>query len=124
MPEDEFRFSPVETLRMRRFHRQHLSAGGWMVGERFDDRYDTEVGGSHMVVTQSIDENGRMVGGFDIAKIEQYPTEPNAPIIVDYGDDGKVISVQEAEGRPELALVLARLRERVAEHAKHVSERR
>lgn len=32
------------------------------VSERFDDRYDTEVDGSHMVVTQSIDENVNRAG--------------------------------------------------------------
>ncbi|MFM0742321.1 hypothetical protein PQQ51_34335, partial [Paraburkholderia xenovorans] len=121
MPEDEFRFSPAETLSMRRFHRHSLSAGGWLIGERFDDRYDTEVGGSHMVVTQSIDPNGRLIGGLDFTKIGQYPTEPNPPVIVDYGDGGKAISVQEAEARPELAAVLARLRERVAAHSAHVT---
>ncbi|NRF83801.1 hypothetical protein HQ619_07655 [Burkholderia gladioli] len=122
--EDEFRISPAETLSMRRFHRHSLSAGGWLIGERFDDRYDTEVGGSHMIVAQSIDQNGRLVGGLDFTKIGQYPTEPNSPTIVDYGDGGKAISVQEAEARPELAAVLARLRERVAAHAAHVASRR
>jgi hypothetical protein len=39
--QDEFQFSRQEHLRLKRLQVSLLSAGGWHIGERFDDRYNT-----------------------------------------------------------------------------------
>ncbi len=121
--EDEFRLTGQETLSLQRMRASLLSAGGWIIGERFDNRYDTMVGGFHTIVTQSIDKNGQLKGGFDLNKFEQYPKERAQSYIVDYEEKGKHISVAEAEKLHELAPVLARLQERESAYEKHLAQR-
>ncbi len=41
-----------------------LGRGGWTIGERFDDRFDTEVGGTQLIVTQSLNEKVRLKEDF------------------------------------------------------------
>lgn len=123
--EDEGRFSDKEILAHQRMRASMLSAGGWIVGDRFNDRYDTMVGGFSRLVTQSIDENGQMQGGFSLDKLVQgeYPTVRKPSYIVDYEDGGKQISPSDAEKLPELAPVLARLRERETAYEAYLAKR-
>jgi len=120
--EDEFQLSRQETLRLQRLRASMLSAGGWIIGERFDDRYDTEVGGFHQMVTQWIDERGQMQGGFDIRKSGEYSTQRRPSLIVDYGDDGKCYTASEALERPELSSVIKRLNEREAKYVEFLAK--
>ena len=121
--EDEFQFSRQETLRLQRLRASMSSSGGWIIGERFDDRYDTEVGGFHQVVTQWIDERGQMQGGYDIRKMGEYPTQRRPSVIVDYGDNGKCYTESDALGQPELSSVIIRLNEREAKYVEFLAKK-
>lgn len=123
--EDEGRLSEKEILAYQRMRASMLSAGGWIIGERFNDRYDTMVGGFSTLITQSIDGNGQIQGGLNFDKLVQgeYPTVRKSPCIVDYEDSGKHISISDAEKLPELAPVLARLLERDAAYEAYLDKR-
>ncbi|EMW6613311.1 MULTISPECIES: thymidylate kinase [unclassified Enterobacter cloacae complex] len=96
-----------------------LGRGGWTIGERFDDRFDTEVGGTQLIVTQSLNEKGEIEGGLptsmSLNDFAEFPKQPRPPQIVDYQED-KRYTVEEAEAIPELAPVVQRLKERIAEY--------
>jgi hypothetical protein len=104
-------------LRMRRILKMGRIDGGWIVAERFNDRFDTEVGQRVKVVTQYLGDNGDIRSNLDLRNIESLPTETAPSVIVDYDNDGKYITESEAEGQLEFSDVLARLRERSAEYA-------
>jgi hypothetical protein len=61
--------NPLSWNDAKAIHRLRMSvtcvsgAGGWIIGERFDDRFDTEVGGTQLIVTQSLNEKGEIEGG-------------------------------------------------------------
>lgn len=65
-----------------------LGRGGWTIGERFDDRFDTEVGGTQLIVTQSLNEKGEIEGGLptsmSLNDFAEFPKQPRPPQIVDY----------------------------------------
>lgn len=100
--------------------------GGWVIGERFDDRYDTEVGGSQLLVTQSINDQGETEGGLPASmsmdEFAAIPKQPRPPQIVDYQED-KRYTLEEAEGIEELASVVQRLKERIAEYDAKLAEK-
>ena len=123
--EDEGRFSDKEILAHQRLRASLLSAGGWLVGERFNDCYDTMVGGFSTLVTQSIDENRQMQGGFSLDKFVKgdYPTVRRPSYIVDYDDGGKHTSASDAEKLPDLVPVLSRLREREVAYDAYLAKR-
>ncbi|TMU66457.1 hypothetical protein FGA82_30625 [Pseudomonas fluorescens] len=123
MIEDEFKHTREEVLFFQRYRAQFASSEGWTIGEQFDNRFDTEVGGSHFVVTQTISDKGEIEGGFSLDRLAEYPKRTCAPRIVDYEQDGKSYSLVEAEALPELAHVLVRLKERISSHASHLASR-
>ena len=96
-----------------------LARGGWTIGERFDDRFDTEVGGTRLIVTQSLNEKGEIEGGLptsmSLNDFAEFPKQPRPPQIVDYRED-KRYTLEEAEAIPELAPVVQRLKERIEEY--------
>lgn len=100
--------------------------GGWVIGERFDERYDTEVGGSQLLVKQSINEQGEIEGGLPTSmSMEDFaavPKQARPPQIVDYHGD-KRYTLEEAEGIEELAPVVERLKERMAEYDAKLAEK-
>ena len=114
-PEEPFLFS---RLRMRSTTTT-VCGSGWTIGERFDDRFDTEVGGTQLMVTQSFNEHGTLEGGLPlpqtIADFAALPLQPSLPQIIDY-QEGKTYTLDEAEVIPELAPVVQRLKERIAEY--------
>lgn len=112
--DEEFDISPDEALAFQRLSSQCRSSRGWIIGERFNDRYDTEVGGQAMLATQWIDESGQMQGDYQRTETGELVTVQTPSAIVDYEDNGRRISVEEAEHMPEIADVLHRLREREA----------
>lgn len=93
--------------------------GSWTIGEKYDDRYDTEVGGNQLLVSQEINEQGDIEGGLPIPtnmdELAAIPKRPRPPQIVDYQQD-KSYTLEEAEGIEELVPVLTRLKERIAEY--------
>ena len=95
--------------------------GGWKVAERYDARFDTEVGQRLKVATQFLDAEGHIHSNLDLRRMEDLPTEIAPSVIVDYDHAGKHITESEAEGQPELFGVLARLRERNAELAQFLA---
>lgn len=90
-----------------------LGRGGWTIGERFDDRFDTEVGGTQLIVTQSLNEKGEI--SMPLNDFAELPKQPRPPQIVDYQED-KRYTLEEAEAIPELAPVVRRLKERIEEY--------
>jgi len=117
--------NPLSWNDAKAIHRLRMSvtcvsgAGGWIIGERFDDRFDTEVGGTQLIVTQSLNEKGEIEGGLpssmSLNGLAAFPKRPRTPQIVDYQED-KRYTLEEAEAIPELAPVVQRLKERVAEY--------
>jgi hypothetical protein len=110
----------ASALLMRRLRMQMTFSGGWAIGERFDERYDTEAGGNQLLVTQSIGGSGALEGvgpaSLLIQEFSTIPKQARPARIVDYGDGGKYYSQEEAESVPSLSPVLARLQERIAEY--------
>lgn len=106
-------------LHLMRMKMQGTSSGGWFVGERFNDRYDTEVGGNQLVITQGIDENGDFTGGIktemSLDEFSQIPKQERPPQIVDY-ETGDRYSHEDAKCIPELKEVFVRLVERIEEY--------
>lgn len=108
---------------LARFHIQHTYVNGWPIGEKFDDRYDTEVGGNQILVTQSLNEKRFMKGGLpasmSLDQFSKWPKQPRPPQVVDY-QEGRRYSLDEAETVPELAPVVKRLKERIKEYSEHL----
>lgn len=104
-------------LRMRATYESGIE--NWAIGERFCDRYETEVGGRLLNVTQGIDENGQLVGGltvgFSLKQLGKHPSSPRPPQIVDYQTNTRY-TLEQARDVPELNAVAKRLAERIAEY--------
>lgn len=109
--------TPAPSLEERRMTSYYVSADkGWTKVERFNDRFDTTVGGSVHLVVQTLD-------GVSLQDVLAAPTVRNSPAIIDWGSGcAKVISVEEAGADPEMAEVLTRLQKRIIEHAAHCKE--
>jgi len=107
-------------LRLR--NRCRLSAGGWVVGEKFDDRFDTEVGGFVAKQWQCVDENGQSAGDWQRTANAEIETVRNPSVIVDYANGGKSYTIDEAKSLPELAGVLARLQAREAAYVEFLAK--
>ena len=116
--------SPEEKLALQR-HMRHRTYAGFAthmlggeppsaIAEAFDERYDTEVGGTSFFVRQAIRPDGSV-------EVSDAGRRPRPSRIVDYHDGGRSITPEEAEGRRELAAVLARLREREATWTKRAA---
>lgn len=121
--EDEWESSRAETLSLQRFSARCRSAGGWLIGERFDDRFDTEVGGFFHVTQQWVGSNSKLHGDWKRTASGDIETVRAPSLIVDYGFDGKVYTDEEAAGIPELAGVLVRLRERDAAYVAFLADK-
>lgn len=102
--EDPPSFSREQIVRLQRLHAGLRQLVGWVAVERFDDRFDTHVGGVQPLIAQYLD-------GAD-----QVAASTNQPVIIDYANGGNRITIDEAVGRSELAAVLARLRARIEEY--------
>lgn len=116
-------FSTDATLQFQRLSAQCRSAGGWVIGERFDDRFNTEVGGFHTIAVQWIDAEGKLRSDWQRTPDGEIVSERAASVIVDYGDNGKRYKDQEATGVPGFSRVLARLRERDAAYVAFLSKK-
>ncbi|WP_409409904.1 hypothetical protein AAE485_14245 (plasmid) [Acidithiobacillus ferriphilus] len=130
MDHDEFKLLLVENAHVEKFDpklsrilRSGRIDGGWKVAERFDARFDTEVGQRLKVATQFRDADGHIHSNLDLRKMGDLPTEIAPSVIVDYDHAGKHITESEAEGQLELSGVLARLHERNAEYAQFLAGR-
>lgn len=121
--DDEYHVSRAETLNQKRFSARCRYANGWLIGERFDDRFDTQVGGFLHIAEQWIEPNGEMHGGWKRTTSGDIATERAPSLIVDYGFGGKEYTDEEAAAIPELSGVLVRLRERDAAYVAFLSEK-
>lgn len=113
---DECQPPPGQALWLQRVRIQNTMANGRPIGERFDDRFDTEVGGTIILASQSLSDNGTFQGWQVPGSLSGLKTQlaPRPPAIVDY-ETGERFSIAEAERLPELAGPLKRLRERLAD---------
>jgi hypothetical protein len=115
--QDEFHsnFSAEEILRLGRLRMQNTFSSGHAIGERFDDRYDTEVGGNQLVVSQDFDSQGNLSSGLranmTLEELGKHPKQQCPSAIVDF-QMGRRYSAEEANSLPELAGPLRRLKER------------
>lgn len=110
--QDEFMPTRSESLAIQRMSSVCRSAGGWIIGERFNDRFNTEVGGFHTIAKQWIGENGQLQGDWSRSPSGQIETRRNPSTIIDYVNDGRQYTIEEAETVTDLADVLLRLKER------------
>lgn len=114
---DEFGFTKEEILTYHRLHRLTRFYRGWMMGEQFDDRYDTEVGGVQQMIVQTLDHS-EGVHCNDVDSLIPNPEvvfRERPPMIHDCRT-GDLYHLEEAEKRPELKLVVDRLKERMVEY--------
>lgn len=119
---DEWQVPMAETLFLKRMRRAMFSYRGWIIAERFDDRYDTEVGGKQRMVTQWIDhkEDEPHNNELDAIKPKQSAKiVDRPPVILDY-INGNHYTLGQAESMPELEPVTARLKERISEYEAHI----
>lgn len=115
---DEGQLLYPETLWLKRMRRSFFHYRGWPIAEKFDDRYDTEVGGMQTMVTQWIDHGDQPIESNNIAGLgirQSSRIVERPPIILDY-ITGDHFSLAEAEERPELSPVVDRLRQRIDEY--------
>jgi hypothetical protein len=113
---DEFQPTQAEALAFDRFSSVLRSHRGWKIGERFNDQFNTEVGGFHSIHLQWIDVDGQFQSGKSLTKDGKPELVQATSIIIDYFADGKRYTMDEAAKVPELADVLVRLKERDAEY--------
>ena len=120
-----FTEDPHESLSDRlsflRLHARCQSAGGWTIGEKFNDRFDTEVGGFSMVAEQWI-EDGQLKGDWKRTADGSIESVRRVSVVVDYADNGTRYTIEEAQALPELAAVLARLQERESKYLRHLAK--
>ena len=112
-----------------------INVEGWVIGERFDDKLDTEVGG--MILTdlpnsekdgsqitplmESLDESGTLVTGvtlgLDLEQLKSISLSaiPRAAQIINHAT-GDRFTLEQAQAIPELSAVANRLAERIAEY--------
>ncbi len=120
--QDEYMMSKGDLLNFHRLSASVRSCAGWIIGERFDDQYDTEVGGFATLLTQRIDKDGNYVSEYSRDENGSIKTVRNPSVIVDYQDNARRYSIEEAEGTAELAPVLARLKEREGNYLVHLGK--
>jgi hypothetical protein len=121
--QDEYQQTHAEDLAFHRLTSVLKSAGGWMVGERFNDQFNTEVGGFHRIYKQWIDPNGQFQGGAALTADGKPEFVQATSKIIDYFADGKCYTMDEAAKVPELAEVLVRLKEREAVYIAFLAHR-
>jgi hypothetical protein len=88
----------------------------WTIAERFDARFDTEVGGQIMVAPQPVTATSQAPSAFSAAMDDftQLSTQDRSAAIIDYDNNGCAYSLEAAEALGvEFAPVVARLRERI-----------
>lgn len=116
--QDECAPSAQEALTLHRHSMRCRMSAGWFIAEEFDERYDTEVGGTCVLVTQSLEDFS--------SKVEERPAPTiveREGCIIDYAQDGKRYTEQQAQGVMELGPVLRRLLKRKANYAEHLAKR-
>jgi hypothetical protein len=120
--EDEFpmMFSPKEMRSIQRLRSLTSSINGWIIGEVFNERFHTEVGGFSVVAQQWIDDNGKMQSKMERDARGNLLMVQRPSVIIDEAHDGAHHTAEEVAGKPEFAAVLARLRERETLHAQHL----
>ena len=105
--------------RLRLRATQESEVDGWFIGEQFNERFDTEVGGRVLSVTLRKNEKGELVGGITVGlsleQLGKHPSSPQPPHIVDYLTNRRY-TLEEAQNIPELSAVAKRLADRIAEH--------
>jgi len=116
--QDECALPPKETLALHRHSMRGRMSEGWIIGEEFDERFDTEVGGTSILITQSLKD-------FSVYIEDRQPPTfvERESCIVDYGNEGKRYTVEQAQGLMELGPVLRRLLKRKANYAEHLAQR-
>jgi hypothetical protein len=122
--QDEYQQTHAEDLAFHRLTSVLKSAGGWMVGERFNDQFNTEVGGFHRIYKQWVDANGQFQGGVELTAEGKPEFVQATSIIIDYFANGQRYTMDEAAKVPELADVLVRLKERHAEYTAFLAHRK
>lgn len=132
-PETEIDEDAVKKTILRNTH--EINVEGWVIGERFDDKLDTEVGG--MILTdlpnsekggsqivplmESLDESGTLVTGvtlgLDLEQLRSISLSaiPRAAQIINHAT-GDRFTLEQAQAIPELSAVANRLAERMAEY--------
>lgn len=110
---DEYQLPKSDRLGLLKLQRSTRIYRGWLIGEPFDERYVTEVGGVQRFLVQAVDERGFIVDPSKHPAEEMF--KASEPTIWDY-KTGEVFGQKEAESKPELAPVLKRLKERVVEY--------
>jgi hypothetical protein len=130
MPIDE---DAVKKTILRNTH--VINVKGWVIGERFDDKLDTEVGG--MIVAdlpngevggsriiplmESLDEGGTLVTGvtlgLDLEQLKSISLSaiPRAAQIINHVT-GERFTLEQARDVPELSAITKRLAERINEY--------
>lgn len=116
-------FYDAQRIDIQRMRARCQFAGGWPIGERFDDRFDTEVGGFSHIAQQWIDASGKLRGDWKRTAEGEVETQRRPSVIVDYENEAKRYTESEAEGVPELAGVLLRLRAREASYVAFLAEK-
>ena len=101
-------FSQDHITRLQGLHAGLRRLAQWTAVERFNVRFDTEIGGVQTLLAEYLD--GQAGAGL----------HPANPVILDYANGGIRITVAAAAGWPELATVLARLLQRVQEYKNHM----
>jgi hypothetical protein len=116
-------FSDSDFLKFQRFNARCRSAGGWIIGEAFDERFDTEVGGFSHVAQQWVNESGQLQGDWKRTGDGEIELVRCPSVIVDYANAGKRYTLDEAQALPELSGVLARLQEREAAYVAFLAKK-
>lgn len=101
-------FSQDQITRPQGLHAGLRRLAQWTAVERFNVRFDTEVGGVQTLVAEYLD--GQAGAGRHSAN----------PVILDHANGGIRITADAAAHGPELPAVLARLRQRVQEYENHM----
>lgn len=121
--ESHLLFSDADVLSFQRFSARCRSAGGWTIGEKFNDRFDTEVGGFAHVAQQWVDEGGQFRGGWKRTADGEIELVRHPSVVVDYANGGKRYTLDDAQALPELAGVLTRLQEREAAYVAYLAKK-
>lgn len=114
---DEYQTPPENVMAFQRLRRITRFYQGWVMGEVYDDRYDTEVGGVERVILQPVDDHGFIIA--DKKPEEVFRTR--RPRIFDCLT-GDCFDLEEAKSMPELAGVVIRLEERIAEYEDYLAK--
>lgn len=114
---DEFHPSKEESLAIQRLHRFQRTCPGWSMCEKFDERYDTEVGGVQRMIVQTLDHPDDVhCNDMDSLILNQEVTFRKHPSLIHDCKTGDCYYLEEAEQKPELKAVVTRLKERMVEY--------